>query len=132
MPKLNKVIYLVEDDAAIADVYKTGLEAIGKFNVEVLVSCFETRKRIEKIVAGEIEKPDLVLLDLLLPECNGMQLLRELRSKEETKDIPLIILTNYGGDELKKMGEKLDIADYIIKTETTPTKLAGIVKNRLK
>lgn len=127
-----KVIYLVEDDGGIIDVYKTGLEMIGKFKVEVFQTCFDIRNRIKEIIAGEVEGPDLILLDLLLPECNGIQILQELRAGEETKDIPVFVLTNYGGDELQKMGIKLKVEEYLIKSATVPSRLVEIVKEKLK
>lgn len=129
MPKL---IYLVEDDAGIIDVYKTGLEAVGGFKVEVFERCLEIRERIGEIISKKTKKPDLILLDLILPECNGIDILKELKNKEETKDIPVFVLTNYGSDELKRMGVSLNANQYFIKTETTPTKLAKIVKERLE
>lgn len=128
MPKL---IYLVEDDAGIIDVYKTGLEAIGKFKVEVFDTCSDIRERIKEIEAKKSKKPDLILLDLILPECNGVQILEELKKGNETKDIPVFILTNYTSDEIKDRGIELGTMDYLTKTETTPTKLAEIVKGKL-
>lgn len=129
---MAKTIYLIEDDGGIIDVYKTGLEMIGKFKVEAFQTCFDARKRIEEIISKKVKKPDLILLDLLLPECNGIQILEELKSKEETRDIPVFVLTNYGGDELQKMGVKLKVEEYLIKSATVPSKLVEIVKEKLK
>jgi len=129
MPKL---IYLIEDDAAIIDVYRTGLETIGKFKVEVFDTCSDIRERIKEIEAKKSKKPDLILLDLILPECNGVQILEELKKGNETKDIPVFILTNYTSDEIKDRGIELGTRDYLTKTETTPTKLAEIVRDKLE
>ena len=130
--KKKKLIYLVEDDWGIIDVYKTGLETMGDFKVEVFRFCSDVKERIEKLANKKTKKPDLILLDLLLPECNGIELLQEIRSKEEIKDLPVIIITNYGGSELRGMGGKLDAIDYIIKTDVTPSKLVKIIKEKLK
>lgn len=128
---MAKIIYLIEDDAGIIDVYKTGLEVIGKFKVEVFDTCLDIRNRMSEIEAQKSKKPDLILLDLILPECNGVQILEELKKGSETKDIPVFILTNYTSEELKKRGIDLGTRDYLTKTETTPTKLAEIVRERL-
>ena len=130
MPK--KLIYLVEDDAGIVDVYKTGLELIGKFGVEVFYTCKDIKDRIKELSQEKAKRPDLILLDLILPECNGVEILEELKNTEETKDIPVIILTNYTSSEIERRGIEVGTDDYLTKTEVTPTNLAKIVKDRLK
>ncbi|MDP2909860.1 MAG: response regulator [bacterium] len=125
------VIYLVEDDFGIIDVYKTGLEVLGKFKVEVFETCQKIRDRLAELREKKIKNPDMVLLDLILPECNGIQILKELKESEATRSIPVFILTNYGSKELQKMGAELNSEQYLVKTETTPTQLVEIIKNRL-
>jgi two-component system, OmpR family, alkaline phosphatase synthesis response regulator PhoP len=129
MPKL---IYLIEDDAGVIEVYKTGLEKIGKFEVKVFKTCKEAKDKIEEFANNKGKKPDLILLDLILPECNGVEILGILKKTEQTKDIPVIILTNYTSDEIKERGIEMGTKDYLTKTEVTPTKLAEIVKEKLK
>jgi two-component system, OmpR family, alkaline phosphatase synthesis response regulator PhoP len=129
---MKKLIYLIEDDFGVIDVYKTGLEIIGKFKVEVFETCQKIKEKIEELGRDAKGIPDLILLDLIMPECNGIQILQDLKSKEATKNIPVFILTNYGSKELQKMGFDLKTEQYLIKTETTPTLLVEIVKKRLK
>jgi len=129
---MPKIIYLIEDDNGIIDVYKTGLELMGKFKVEVSENCQKAREKIKEIKNKKSKKPDLILLDLILPECNGIDILKELKKTKETKDIPVFILTNYTSEEIKRIGINLGTKDYLTKTETTPTKLAEIIKERLK
>lgn len=129
---MKKVIYLVEDDFGVIDVYRTGLEIIGKFKVEVFENCQKIKEKIKELGERKIKVPDLILLDLILPECNGIQILQDLKSKEVTKNIPVFILTNYGSKELQKMGFDLKTEQYLIKTETTPTQLVKIVKKMLE
>jgi len=128
---MKKTIFLIEDDSGIIDVYKTGLETVGKFKVEVAETCQQARERFKEF-EEDSGKPDLILLDLILPECNGIQLLEELKKSEKTKNIPVFVLTNYGSKEIEKMGAKLNAEQYLIKTETTPTELVKIVKKALK
>jgi len=127
---MKKKIYLVEDDFGITDVYKTGLEA-GGFEIEVFETCLKIRERIKELAGGKTKVPDLLLLDLILPECNGIDILRELKSNDATKNIPVFILTNYGSKDLQKIGVKLNSEQFLIKTEITPTQLAETVKKRL-
>ncbi len=129
MPKL---IYLIEDDAGVIEVYKTGLEIIGKFKVEVFDTCKDIREKIKQLENKKAPKPDLILLDLILPECNGVEILEQLKKTKETKDILVFILTNYTSDEIKERGIKMGTKDYLTKTEFTPTKLVEIVKKKLK
>jgi two-component system alkaline phosphatase synthesis response regulator PhoP len=129
MPKL---IYLIEDDAGVIEVYKTGLEKIGKFEVNVFKICKEAKDKIKELASDKGKKPDLILLDLILPECNGVEILEILKNTKQTKDIPVIILTNYTSDEIKERGIKMGTKDYLTKTEVTPTKLVEIVKEKLK
>jgi two-component system alkaline phosphatase synthesis response regulator PhoP len=129
---MKKLIYLIEDDFGVIDVYKTGLEIIGKFKVEVFETCQKIKEKIEELGRDAKGIPDLILLDLIMPECNGIQILQDLKSKEATKNIPVFILTNYGSKELQKMGFDLKTEQYLVKTETTPTLLVEIVKKRLK
>ncbi len=64
------------------------------------------------------EKPDLVLLDLMLPKLNGFEVLAKLKADEGTKNIPVVILSNLGQDEDKKKGLALGAVDYYIKAST--------------
>lgn len=129
---MAKLIYLVEDDAGITEVYKIGLELSGDFKVESFNTCRDIMERIKELKDKKTKKPDLVLLDLIMPECNGIQILEELKKAGETKNIPVFILTNYTSDEIKERGIELGTENYLTKTETTPTKLLEIVKKRLR
>ncbi len=64
------------------------------------------------------EKPDLLLLDLILPKMGGFEVLSALKADEATKNIPVVILSNLGQDEDKKKGLELGAVDYYIKAST--------------
>jgi DNA-binding response OmpR family regulator len=128
---MPKTIILVEDDAAITDVYETILRQ-NKFEVFSIMSGNEALKKVEEIKEGKAEKPDLVLLDLILPDINGIKVLELIRKYSETKDIPVFILTNYSSRELKKMGYNLEAENYLTKTDFTPTQLLEIIKEKLR
>ena len=126
-----KKILLIEDDTAIIDVYKMALEA-GGFNVEVITTGKGVIERMDKLEKGEGEKPDLVLLDIVLPDMNGMDILKEMRKKDSVKNLPVFVLTNYSDDKLEQLGSELKSEKFILKAECAPSKLAKIVEERLK
>ena len=126
----KKLILFVEDDLATIDVYKTALEKVG-FNVSPILLGEEAIRKIKEAEKGEIKKPDLILLDLILPDINGIRVLEEIRKQEKTKDIPVLILTNYTDSELEQEGLKLKAEKYLLKTDHTPSQLVEIVKNTL-
>ena len=79
----------------------------------------------------EKEKPDLILLDLRMPHMSGDEMLRELRNKEWGREIPVIILTNISKDEAPRTLWHLGVSDYIVKSNSTPQKIAECVQNIL-
>jgi CheY-like chemotaxis protein len=76
--------------------------------------------------------PDIVFLDIRLPKMDGFAVLENLRSDGVTKNIPVIILSNYGEKELVDRGLKLGALDYLIKSETTPASLSRGVQDWVK
>ena len=127
---MKKTILLVEDDLATIDVYEIALTKAG-FEVEVASSGSEAIERIKAVGQGA-KKPDLVLLDLLLPDINGIEVLKEIRGQKETKDTLVFVMTNYTDGELEKIGYKLKAEKSILKAEYTPSQLAELVKKRLE
>jgi len=128
---MKKTILFVEDDIATIDVYKTALEEAG-FNVEPMLLGEEAVRKIKEIEKGEAKKPDLVLLDLLLPDINGIEVLEEIRKHEKTKDLLVLILTNYSSEELEERGLLLKAEKYILKTDCPPSELVKLIKKELK
>ena len=128
---MPKTILLIEDDLAIIDVYTTVIEQAG-FKVESMTLGSEAIKRIGEIKQGNAKKPDLILLDLILPDINGIEVLKEMRKEKKTKDVAVFVLTNYTDEELKKMGYDLKTEKHLLKTDYTPTQLIKLIKKRLK
>jgi DNA-binding response OmpR family regulator len=110
-------ILFVEDDPAIAEMYKLKLELDG-YRVNVVHSGEEaldvTRNRL----------PDIVFLDIQLPKMDGFAVLRELRADGITQNLPVVILSAYGENELRQRGLQLGALEYLIKSEVTPSSLS--------
>lgn len=116
-----KKIMIVEDDELIRNMYKTKLEADG-YTVVVVDNGGDA------IPTAKAEKPDLVLLDVILPQLDGFTVLEELKSMTETKDTPVIMLTNLGTEEDIEKGNKMGAVDYIVKANFTPAQVSEQIK----
>lgn len=120
-----KKVFLVEDDVAIVDVYQTMMEKAG-FNVQVFGLGLEAIKTIQEI-KNQKEVPGVVLLDLILPDANGAEVLSAVRENPVTKKVKVFILTNQENSEAQfPKGVKSD--KFIIKANTTPTQLIKLLE----
>ncbi len=119
-----KKILLVEDDAFLVDIYTTKLKESG-FSVSV---AFDGSEGFRKMTE---EKPDLVLLDLVLPNMDGWEFLRKVKS-DKIKGIKIVVLSNLGQREEVEKGMELGIAKYLIKSHYTPTEVVEEVEKILK
>ena len=117
-------IAIIEDDAVINQMYRMKFEADG-FDVQVA----DNGKNGVALV--ETFKPDIILLDLQMPEMNGEEALGIIRAKDWGKEIPVIILTNLGIEESPKSLRDLNISSYIVKAESTPSQVVTKVKATL-
>lgn len=120
MPK----IAIVEDDAAISQMYRIKFEA-ESYDVETAENGKLGIELIEKM------KPDIVLLDLMMPEMNGDEMLALLRKKDWGKNIKVIILTNMGESEAPDTLKGLNVSAFIVKANMTPRQVAELVKTQL-
>jgi DNA-binding response OmpR family regulator len=109
-------IVLVEDDPLLIDIYSTKLKDSG-FDVSVV----DRGDMAPSFIARE--KPDLVVLDIVLPQKDGWDILRTIKSNEKTKDIKVIILSNLGQKEEIEKGMELGAAGYLIKAHYTPSEV---------
>jgi len=119
-----KKIILIEDDRYLCRAYKDGLERAG-FR---LILAYDGKEGLEKI---KTEKPDLVLLDLVMPVLDGFKVLKELKNDDNTRHLPIVVLTNLGQDEDIKKGMDLGAVDYLIKTEYSMREVIEKVKKYL-
>lgn len=84
------------------------------------------------VKATKEQKPDLILLDLILPGVDGFEILGQIKQDLEIKDVPIIILSNLGQKEDIDRGFKLGAADYLIKAHFTPGEIVEKIKKILK
>lgn len=128
---MKKTILFVEDDLPTIDVYSTALEGAG-FKLEIINFGEKAIERVKEIKEGKAKKPDLVLLDLILPDMNGIEVLKTMRRQRETKEVPVFVLTNYTDEQLKKKSIRFNNERYLLKTDYSPNQLVKIVKEKLK
>ena len=128
--KGGKKILLIEDDLATIEVYETIFKKAG-FDIETIKWGEEALNRVKEIEENKSPKPDVVLLDLILPDINGIGVLKEIRKNEKTKDLLVFILTNYTDVQLEKMGYSLGSERYLLKTDYTPSQLIEIIEKSL-
>ncbi|MFH1565881.1 MAG: response regulator transcription factor [bacterium] len=112
-----KKILFVEDDSSLYRMYSTELELRGYQVV------WESNggKAFSK---AESESPDLILLDIMLPEMDGITILQKLKASDTTKDIPVFVLTNFGDEENIKKVLEGGAEDFILKYKIVPSELA--------
>lgn len=113
---MKKKILVIEDDKFLRKVIKKKFSDEGCDIIEAIDG--------EKgIILAKDEKPDIILLDLVLPEIDGFEVLQKLKTDPETADIPVIVLSNLGEKENMDKGFKLGAADYLIKSNLDPSEI---------
>jgi two-component system response regulator ArlR len=117
-------IAIVEDDQAISQMYRFKFEADG-YEVETA----ENGKL--GLELAEVMKPDIILLDLMMPEMNGDEMLARLRKTTWGAKIKVVILTNMGEQEIPEEVKKLGVSAVILKADMTPRQVADLVKKQL-
>lgn len=117
-------IAIIEDDQAISQMYRFKFEALG-YSVETAEN---GRLGLE---LAENMKPDIMLLDLMMPEMTGDEMLEKLRAADWGKQIKVIILTNVGEQEIPEKVKRLGVSGVILKANMTPRQVAEMVKKRL-
>jgi len=124
-------ILIIEDDRAIINLYKEVLPMAG-LEIDILESGQEGTKRLEEIRQGKKERPDLILLDLILPDINGIEILKEARRYPETKNLKIYVLTNYYRPELSKELTREGADKILIKFKYSLKELVEIFKEGVK
>jgi two-component system alkaline phosphatase synthesis response regulator PhoP len=117
-------ILVVEDERLMAEMYRDRFSQKG-------YQVFWARDSEEAFELAKKEKPDLILLDILLPTDNGIALLKRIREDPSISKLKVIAFSNYDEIRTKKEAFKLGVEDYLIKTQYTPNQLLDKVKQYL-
>ena len=123
-PQKQKKLLLVEDDDSLASVYTTRLEAEG-FQI----------KRVpngEEALAAALEmRPDLILLDVMMPKVSGFDVLDILRNTPETANLKVVMLTALSQESDKQRADELGVDDYLVKSQVVIADVVERVKHHL-
>lgn len=117
-------ILIIEDELILAEMYKEKFESAG-IDTDFVLTSEEAFEYLKK------EKPDLILLDILLPRENGIYFLNKLKGNKEISKIPVVVLSNYDEPKTKKEAFELGVKAYLIKTQYTPKELLEEIKKFL-
>lgn len=117
-----KKILLIEDEPALVDLYKLKFTKEG-FNV---ITALDGESGMQ---FARTEKPDFIILDILLPVRNGIAFLKKLRSEPEISKIPVFVFSCLDEEDVKKQAYDLGVEDYILKTKYTPDQLVNEIKS---
>lgn len=112
---------IVEDDSFVMDIYQTKLSQEGYAVIEAR----DGLEALEKIKKG---KPDLILLDIIMPKMDGLEVLKKIKEDKQFSDIPIILLTNLSQKEEINFGLGLGANDYLIKSHFTPSEVLEKIK----
>lgn len=117
-------IAIIEDDQTISQMYRIKFQSEG-FDVQMA-----NNGRLGVALVQNFS-PDIVLLDLQMPEMDGAEALAEIRKHDWGKTVPVIILTNLGQEESPAVLKKLGVQTYIVKADLTPSQVVAKVKETL-
>ena len=119
---MNKKILIIDDEEAIANMYEAALTDY---------TVISAKNGSIGLNLAQEEKPDLIFLDIIMPEQNGLDVLQTLKENKETKDIPVIMLTNLPEEASGTKAKALGALDYLIKAENEPEDIAKEAKKIL-
>lgn len=119
--KIKTRIVLAEDDEILGSLYDEALSLMG-FSVGLAKSGKECLRLVEE------NDPDLVILDIVMPDGDGFFVLKKIREGQKNKSVPVIMHTNLFNEEDKAEAMRLGAKEYVVKANITPTQLAQMVK----
>ena len=122
---MAKTILIIEDDKFLRELIVQKLLREG-YEISEALDGEEGIKKIKE------EKPDLILLDLILPGIDGFEVLSKMREESRLSSIPVIVLSNLGQKEDVEKGMKLGAVDYLIKAHFTPGEIIEKIRKILK
>lgn len=125
MTETKGKILIVEDDRYISKMYQLKLSLEG-YEVQVAENGREGVDKVKEMM------PDVILLDILMPELDGFEVLKIVKSDAATKSIPVLIMSNLGQEDHIEKGMKMGAAGYIVKSQYTPSKVVEKIKETIE
>ena len=120
-----KSILLVEDDSFLSNIYAIKLKEAG-FDVDIAVDGEDALRRLKS------KKPEVLLLDIVLPNIDGWEVLRKIKKEESLNGLKIVVLSNLGQKEEAEKGFLLGASKYLIKAHYTPSEVVKEVEEMLK
>ena len=121
---MTKLILIVEDEPILQEMYQQRFEQAG-FKVITANDGEEGLEQTRKL------KPDLILLDILMPKKNGLDLLKNIRQESEIAQTKVVAFSNFDDQKSKDAATELGVVEYLIKTNYTPTEVVEEIKKQL-
>lgn len=121
---VKKKVCVVDDEASIREIYRVALEQSG-FSVVTAIDGEDGFRVISN------ERPDIALVDILMPKMDGVELVRAIRGNKDLRNIPIIIMTNVDDRSIVRKVGKLNVDFYLIKSLFEPKKVVAIVDEAL-
>ncbi len=122
----KKKVFIVEDDTFLSDMYQTKFVSAG-YDVHIAL---DGDQCISKLKEGL--RPDVILLDVVMPHRDGIEVLSVIKNNETMKDIPVILLTNLGQENDIKRGLEMGAVEYLVKAHYTPSEVEKKVEEIMK
>ncbi len=122
---MNEKILIIEDDPFLSEMYAVKFVQ-GGFEVDLAQN---GKSGLQK---AKVFKPDLILLDIVLPKMDGFVVLAKIKKDKKLKDIPVVLLTNLGQKSEIEKGLSLGAEEYIIKSHFTPTMVVNKIREILE
>jgi len=122
----KNTIIIVDDDDFLVTMYATKFNHSG-IDTEI---CSSGTSLLEKLKAGE--KPDLIILDIVMPDMSGIETLTKMHKDKLGEGIPVVMLTNQNDEKDISIAKGLDVAGYIVKAAATPSEVVDEVINIIK
>lgn len=120
----GKVILVVDDDLTLMEMYVERLKMDGA----IILQAKDGEEALARVAEG---KPDCILLDIMMPKINGLDVLKKLKEDSGTAKIPVIMLSALADDEKKRITKELGAADYFVKSEMLPADVLARISRLL-
>jgi len=128
--KRPRILLFVEDEPDIVELYKIVFEAEG-FVVESVFNGQDALSKLKQYSNEDVDRPTVMILDILLPDISGMDILKEIRKNSLFDNTPVIMFTNYSSDKIREEISNIPNTRYLLKMETSPVQLISFAKEML-